>query len=83
VKSDERLTSDNPDSSSERAGAFVSVKRHVEESFVPLDTLVEITDRQSHVCNGWQIRHGSPREGYESLSRLILARECPRTMTLL
>lgn len=50
VKSDESLTFDNPDSSSKRAGPFVSVKRHVEKSFIPLDTVVEITDRQSHVC---------------------------------
>ena len=31
---------------------FVPVKRHAEESFVPLDTAVEITDCQGHVCDG-------------------------------
>jgi hypothetical protein len=39
VEPDECLTSDEPDSSSERARAFIPVKGHVEQSFVPLSTL--------------------------------------------
>ena|ERR1700685_3457891 len=58
VKPDERLTFDQPDSSSKPARAFIPVKRYVEESFVPLDAAVEITDRQSDVCDGRQVRHG-------------------------
>ena len=60
VEPDERLTFDEPTSSSERSGAFVPVKRHFEESFVSPDTAVEITDGQSHVCDGRQVRHGNP-----------------------
>ncbi len=59
MQPDERAPFDDPDSSSKRARAFVSVKRHVKESFVPLDAAVEVTDRQSHVCDGRQVRHGS------------------------
>ncbi len=59
VKPDERLAFDKPDSSSKRARVFVPMKGHVEESFVPLDTAVEITDCQSHVCDGRQVRHRS------------------------
>ncbi len=59
MKPDERLTFDKPDSSSKGARAFVPVKHHAEELFVPLDTAVEITDRQSHVCDGRKVRHGN------------------------
>ena len=59
VKPDERLTFDKPDSSSKRAGVFVPLKRHVEESFVPPDTAVEITDCQRHLCDGRQVGHRS------------------------
>ncbi len=60
VQTNERLTFDKPDSSSKRAGAFVSVKHHAEESFVPLDTAVEITDRQRHVSDRRELGHGGP-----------------------
>jgi hypothetical protein len=35
------------------------VKHHIEKSFVPLSAAVEITDCQSHVCDGRHVRHGS------------------------
>jgi hypothetical protein len=59
MKPDERLIFDEPDGASKRTGAFVSVKLHFEESLVPVDASVEITDCQSHVCNGRQLGHES------------------------
>src|ERR1700733_1145324 len=58
VKSDDGLTSDKQDSASKWAGAFVQHQLHSEESFVPLDTAVEITDCQSHVGDRRKLRHG-------------------------
>jgi hypothetical protein len=57
VKPDEGLTFVKPDCSSKWARAFVPLKRHAEESFVPLDAAIEITDCQSHVRDGRQVRH--------------------------
>jgi hypothetical protein len=52
VKPHECLSFDKPDSSPKRAGAFVPMKFHVEESFVPLNAAFKITHRQGHVCDG-------------------------------
>ena len=68
MKANECLTFDKPDSSPKRARGFISVKCDFEASFVPLDTAVEIADRQGHVRDGRQVRH-------ESL--LVEGREAP------
>jgi hypothetical protein len=60
MKPEECLVFDEPNSASTWTGTFVSVKLHVEKSFVPLDASVEIADSQSHVCDGRQVRHGNP-----------------------
>ncbi len=57
VQPDERLTFNKPDSSSKRARAFVPVQRHVEESFVPMDTAVEVTDCQGHMGDRRDLKH--------------------------
>jgi hypothetical protein len=59
VESDEGLTSDKPDGSSEWSGAFVHEHLHVEEAFVPPDTAVEITHRQRDMGDRRELKHGS------------------------
>ena len=76
VKPDERLPFDDPDSPSKWGRVFVPLKRHVEESFVPLDAAVEIADRQSHVCDGRHVRHGSLLVRILNPSQVIVARMC-------
>jgi hypothetical protein len=49
VKSDESLTSDEPDSASKWTGIFVQDQLGVEEPLVPKDAAVEIADGQSHM----------------------------------
>jgi hypothetical protein len=77
MKPNEGLTFDKPDSASKWAGAFVQDELHVEESFVPRNTAVEIIDRKSHVGDCRELRHGKPPRGSSDVrSPVILARMC-------
>jgi hypothetical protein len=57
VKSDEGLTSDEPDSASKWTGLFVQDQLSVEESLVPQDTAVEIADCQGHMGDCQEFGH--------------------------
>jgi hypothetical protein len=59
MKSDEGMTSDQPDSASKWTGIFVQDQLGVEKPLVPRDTAVEIADRQSHMGDGREFGHVS------------------------
>src|ERR1700728_1831678 len=58
-ESDERSTSDTPDSASKLPRLFLQDHLCVEDSLVPRDTAVEIADCQSHMGDYRGFGHGS------------------------
>jgi hypothetical protein len=58
MKSDERVTSDEPDCSSKWAGTLVQEHLGLEQALVPRNTAVEITDSESHMGDCRNLGHG-------------------------